>query len=106
MEWGHMGRNQTQSREATAAALSGMKVLQKLLHWAAQIKGGILATPNYGFEKRQKELAKKRKKEDKLKAKSDRKSGLLAEDGSEIEGEEGDADTAAPGAADSSAPAA
>jgi hypothetical protein len=44
-----------------------------------------LATPNYGFEKRQKELAKKRKKEDKLKAKSDRKSGLLSEDGTEIE---------------------
>jgi hypothetical protein len=40
-----------------------------------------LATPNYGFEKRQKELAKKRKKEDKLKAKADRKSGLLPEDG-------------------------
>jgi hypothetical protein len=41
-----------------------------------------LATPNYGFEKRQKELAKKRKKEDKLKAKSDRKNGLLQpEDG-------------------------
>jgi len=39
-----------------------------------------LATPNYGFEKRQKELAKKRKKEDKLKAKADRKSGLLPED--------------------------
>jgi hypothetical protein len=45
-----------------------------------------LATPNYGFEKRQKELAKKRKKEDKLKAKSDRKSGLLPEDGSESGG--------------------
>ena len=42
-----------------------------------------MATPNYGFEKRQKELAKKRKKEDKLKAKADRKSGLLPEDGSE-----------------------
>jgi hypothetical protein len=40
-----------------------------------------LATPNYGFEKRQKELAKKRKKEDKLKAKSDRKSGLVSDDG-------------------------
>ncbi len=40
-----------------------------------------MATPNYGFEKRQKELAKKRKKEDKLKAKADRKSGLLPEDG-------------------------
>ncbi len=34
-----------------------------------------MATPNYGYEKRQKELAKKRKKEDKLKAKSERKSG-------------------------------
>jgi hypothetical protein len=34
-----------------------------------------LATPNYGFEKRQKELAKKRKKEDKLKAKAERKLG-------------------------------
>ena len=30
--------------------------------------------PNYGYEKRQKELAKKRKKEDKLKAKAERKS--------------------------------
>lgn len=39
-----------------------------------------MATPNYGFEKRQKELAKKRKKEDKLKAKADRKSGLLPDD--------------------------
>lgn len=34
-----------------------------------------MATPNYGYEKRQKELAKKRKKEEKLKAKSARKSG-------------------------------
>lgn len=34
-----------------------------------------MATPNYGYEKRQKELAKKRKKEDKLKAKADRKVG-------------------------------
>ena len=34
-----------------------------------------MATPNYGYEKRQKELAKKRKKEDKLKNKSERKSG-------------------------------
>jgi hypothetical protein len=32
-----------------------------------------LATPNYGYEKRQKELAKKRKKEDKLKEKAERK---------------------------------
>ena len=35
-----------------------------------------MATPNYGYEKRQKELAKKRKKEDKLKAKADRKLGI------------------------------
>jgi hypothetical protein len=34
-----------------------------------------VATPNYGYEKRQKELAKKKKKEDKLKAKADRKVG-------------------------------
>jgi len=34
-----------------------------------------LATPNYGFEKRQRELAKKRKKEEKLKAKAERKTG-------------------------------
>jgi hypothetical protein len=33
-----------------------------------------LATPNYGYEKRQKELAKKRKKEEKLKSKSERKT--------------------------------
>lgn len=32
-----------------------------------------MATPNYGYEKRQKELAKKRKKEDKLKQKAERK---------------------------------
>ena len=32
-----------------------------------------MATPNYSYEKRQKELAKKRKKEDKLKRKSDGK---------------------------------
>lgn len=38
-----------------------------------------MASPNYGYEKRQRELAKKRKKEDKLKAKADRKNGLLPE---------------------------
>jgi hypothetical protein len=37
-----------------------------------------LATPNYGYEKRQKELAKKKKKEEKLKEKAQRK----ADDGS------------------------
>ena len=42
-----------------------------------------MATPNYGYEKRQKELAKKRKKEDKLKAKADRKVGGPADAGQE-----------------------
>ncbi len=42
-----------------------------------------MPSPNYGFEKRQRELAKKRKKEDKLKAKADRKAGVPPEDGSE-----------------------
>ena len=40
-----------------------------------------MATPNYGYEKRQKELAKKRKREDKLRAKAERKTGPA--DGSE-----------------------
>jgi len=65
-----------------------------------------LATPNYGFEKRQKELAKKRKKEDKLKAKSDRKSGLLPEDGGEVDAEEGNANSAAAGVSESPTPSA
>ena len=34
-----------------------------------------MATPNYGYEKRQRELAKKKKKEEKLKAKAERKVG-------------------------------
>lgn len=32
-----------------------------------------MATPNYGYEKRQRELAKKQKKEEKLRAKNERK---------------------------------
>lgn len=32
-----------------------------------------MATPNYGYEKRQRELAKKQKKEEKLRAKASRK---------------------------------
>lgn len=40
-----------------------------------------MATPNYGYEKRQKELAKKRKKEDKLKQKAERKGPGAGEDG-------------------------
>lgn len=40
-----------------------------------------MATPNYGYEKRQKELAKKKKKEEKLKHKAERKVGEGGEDG-------------------------
>jgi len=41
-----------------------------------------VATPNYSYEKRQKELAKKRKKEDKLKRKGEgRPDDEAAEDG-------------------------
>ncbi len=32
-----------------------------------------MATPNYGYEKRQRELAKKKKKEEKLRAKTHRR---------------------------------
>ena len=46
-----------------------------------------VATPNYGYEKRQKELAKKRKKEDKLKRKAEGKPDE-PEDGEEGEGGE------------------
>ena len=42
-----------------------------------------MPTPNYGYEKRQKELAKKKKKEDKLKAKAERKAGLAGQPGAE-----------------------
>ena len=57
-----------------------------------------MATPNYGFEKRQKELAKKRKKEDKLKAKAERKSGPLSEDGSDLDPQTEAAEGAEPAA--------
>jgi len=67
-----------------------------------------VATPNYGYEKRQKELAKKRKKEDKLKAKADRKNGL-PEDGTEgADGEQADgsaADGGTPGTGTPGTPA-
>jgi hypothetical protein len=61
-----------------------------------------LATPNYGYEKRQKELAKKKKKEEKLKAKSERKVGDGGpEDGNLPEAEASDA----PAAPESGTPA-
>ena len=41
-----------------------------------------MATPNYSYEKRQKELAKKRKKEDKLKRKAEGKP-VEPDDGTE-----------------------
>ena len=56
-----------------------------------------MATPNYGYEKRQKELAKKRKKEDKLKAKSERKSGVGGEEGHDHESTEQGSSPAQPG---------
>jgi hypothetical protein len=57
-----------------------------------------LATPNYGFEKRQKELAKKKKKEEKLKMKSERKVGDPIEDDTPPSTDQPDA-PAAPAAA-------
>jgi hypothetical protein len=47
-----------------------------------------VATPNYGYEKRQKELAKKKKKEEKLREKANRKAGVNTD---------GQPDTGAPG---------
>ena len=44
-----------------------------------------MATPNYGYEKRQRELAKKKKKEEKLRAKSERKTGEGEPQGAEDE---------------------
>lgn len=74
---------------------------------AASLGGGVkvsaysrkitLATPNYGYEKRQKELAKKRKKEDKLKSKTERKG---AGEGGAAEADEGLSTAYAPPQAD------
>lgn len=46
-----------------------------------------MATPNYSYEKRQRELAKKRKKEDKLKRKTtdDRPAGIEPAEGESAE---------------------
>jgi hypothetical protein len=53
-----------------------------------------VATPNYGYDKRQKELAKKKKKEEKLKHKAERKVGEGAEDGAvdDVDADEASAD--------------
>jgi len=61
-----------------------------------------LATPNYGYEKRQKELAKKKKKEEKLKEKSERKSHGPGDDGAPMEGGEAPADPSQTPGADAS----
>jgi hypothetical protein len=60
-----------------------------------------LATPNYGYEKRQRELAKKKKKEEKLKAKA---AGRRPDDSDAPEGDDarspdqpGDSSTAGEG---------
>ncbi|WP_332813795.1 hypothetical protein [Ramlibacter sp.] len=55
-----------------------------------------MATPNYGYEKRQRELAKKRKKEEKLKAKADRKAVGGAGDEERADGQEPGDEPAAP----------
>jgi hypothetical protein len=44
-----------------------------LLQWFTNLESTILASPNYGYEKRQRELAKKKKKEEKQHAKTQRK---------------------------------
>lgn len=49
-----------------------------------------LATPNYSYEKRQRELAKKRKKEEKLKRKTEHRSDAPPS-GDAPEGQAGDA---------------
>jgi len=54
-----------------------------------------LATPNYGYEKRQRELAKKQKKEEKLRAKSAAKRHNA--DGSPVEGDDAPDAAAGPG---------
>jgi len=55
-----------------------------------------LATPNYGYEKRQRELAKKKKKEEKLKAKAAGKP-YDEQEAPEADGSEAGSDTPAAG---------
>ncbi len=61
-----------------------------------------MATPNYGFEKRQKELAKQRKKEEKARAKADRKAGVGHEQPEEAAGQDAAPDPSTAGAANPS----
>ncbi|KAF1043680.1 hypothetical protein [Xylophilus sp.] len=55
-----------------------------------------MATPNYGFEKRQREQEKKRKKEEKLRAKAERKSGAGAPEDGALEPDETEEGAAQP----------
>ena len=62
-----------------------------------------MATPKYGYEKRQRELAKKQKKEQKLREKAERKLGgdapvdgdALTDEANGLQGGEGTGDQAA-----------
>lgn len=60
-----------------------------------------MATPNYGFEKRQRELAKKQKKEEKLKAKAARKHHEPGQPGDDTPTGRDDADASGSGDAGS-----
>lgn len=62
-----------------------------------------MATPNYAYEKRQRELAKKRKKEEKLKRKSDG-GPPGGSDAPEHRSEPGSAEVAPPAAPDAGKP--
>ncbi len=54
-----------------------------------------MATPNYGYEKRQRELAKKKKKEEKLRSKTERRPDDPQGDNQPTDGQSG-GDAAAP----------
>ncbi|MFS2036695.1 hypothetical protein ACEN8I_21925 [Polaromonas sp. CT11-55] len=55
-----------------------------------------MATPNYSYEKRQKELAKKRKKEEKLKRKAEGKQDDAVDDESAAPPADGNAPAGVP----------
>ncbi|WP_395140761.1 hypothetical protein [Schlegelella aquatica] len=57
----------------------------------AHEEGTDLPTPNYAFEKRQRELAKKRKKEEKLKRRAELKHGAATAETPEAAADEPDA---------------
>ncbi len=65
-----------------------------------------LATPNYSYEKRQRELAKKRKKEEKLKKRAEPRGDAPAEDSNDTAAQPGPGSDTAPPGSDSTPPAA